>query len=228
MTSKDLKDLLGTVAAEGRDTVDLDEQHLVPRIRGRRRRQRIIVGAAGLGTAAVIAAAAFAIVPNLGGDEAPVASGLDANGVAIGECGGAVNGSPRADQPLKLAATGALVQSKTNADFAKIKVDVTNTTGAPLTLKTGTSADITVVQQGRVVATPAAIRDVAVPLVLAPGQTKSFESTVSLRQCGEAAAQAKQRLEPGAYELYATQRFSPTDGGQEIEAQGGPWSFALN
>ena len=228
MTSKDLKDLLGTVAAEGRDTVDLDEQHLVPRIRSRRRRQRIIVAAAGLGTAAVIAAAAVAIVPNLGSDEAPVASGLAANGVAIGECDGAVSGSPRADQPLKLAATGTLVPSATNPDFGKIKLDVTNTTGAPVTLMTGTTADITVVQQGRVVATPAAVRDSGVPVVLAPGETKSIESTVSLRRCGEAAAQTKQRLEPGGYELYATQRFSPTDGGQEIEAQGGPWSVALN
>jgi hypothetical protein len=229
MTSKDLKDLLGTVAAEGRDTVDLDEQQLVPRIRSRRRRQRIIVAAAGLGTAAVIAAAAVAIVPNLGTGEPTVASGtgLEANGVAIGDCGGPVSGQPRADQPLKLAAAGTLVPSS-NADFARIKVNVTNTTGAPVTLTTGNSAQITVVQQGKVVATPAGTRDLAVQVVLAAGETKSIESTVSLRRCGEAATQTKQRLEPGAYELYATQRFSPTDGGQLIEAQSGPWTVELN
>jgi len=49
MNRRTSKDLLGTVAAEGRDTVDLDEQHLVPADPHRRpARQRIIVAAAGL------------------------------------------------------------------------------------------------------------------------------------------------------------------------------------
>ena len=64
-------------------------------------------------------------------------------------------------------------------------------------------------------------------MTLQPGETKTLVTTISLRRCGEATAQAGEKLAPGSYQFYATQVFSPTDGGQEIEAQGGPWTIEL-
>jgi len=232
MSSKDLKDLLGAVADEGRDTVDLDESHLVGRIRTRRRRQRVIVSAASVGTAAVIAAAAVAIVPNLGNQEPTVASGtgLSATGIAgIGKgagCGAAVSGTPRPDAPMKLEAVGP-VQSGANADFATIDIQVTNTGSAAVDAITGKGADMTVVQNGVVVATPAGVRLKGYPVKLQPGGSEKYQATVSLRRCDAASTQTGQRLAAGSYQLYATKNFSPADGGQIVEIQGGPWTVEL-
>jgi len=122
MTSKDPQDLLGTVAAEGRDTVDLDEQHLVPRIRSRARRKRIIVAAAGLGTAAVIAVAAVAIVQNLGTDEprSPRAPASKRTGSRSATVADPSVVSPR-DQPLKLAAAGRWSRAATRTSADQVK-----------------------------------------------------------------------------------------------------------
>lgn len=229
MTSKDLKDLLGAVADEGRDTVDLDEQALAGRIKGRRRRNTLVAGAASLGTAAVIAIAAVAVVPNLGGSaDTPVAGARqEANGLALGACGGAATGEPRAGQPLELSAATVVKPLAGSTDFGAVDVVVTNTTEKVMALTTGRSAALTVAQQGTVVATPAPIRNVADKLTLLPGERKTITSTISLRRCGEATTQAGEKLAPGSYQFYATQVFSPTDGGQEIEAQGGPWTVEL-
>ena len=64
-------------------------------------------------------------------------------------------------------------------------------------------------------------------MTLQPGETKTLVTTISLRRCGEATTQAGEKLAPGSYQLYATQLFSPTDGGPQIEAQGGPWTVEL-
>ncbi|MEV6287984.1 hypothetical protein [Kribbella sp. NPDC051770] len=228
MTSKDLKDLLGAVADEGRETVTLDEQAVAGRIKGRRRRNALVAAAASLGTAAVIAVAAVAVVPNLGGTaDTPVAGPGQAGGLAIGACGGAVGGEPRADQPLELSAATTLKPISGTTDLAAVDVVVINHTDKILELTTGRSAALTVVQQGAVVATPAPVRDVAVPLTLLPGERHIITSTISLRRCGEATTQAGEKLAPGSYQFYATQLFSPTGGGQPIEAQGGPWTVEL-
>ncbi|GAB3826812.1 hypothetical protein [Kribbella italica] len=228
MTSKDLKDLLGAVADEGWDTVDLDEQALAGRIKGRRRRNTLVAGAASLGTAAVIAIAAVAVVPNLGGSaDTPVAGARqEASGLAIGACGGAVSGEPRAGAPLTLSAP-VIKPISVASDFGTVDVVVTNTSGKPVDLTAGRSAAITLAQQSKVVGTPAPVRDVAVKVKLLPGEQQTITSTISLRRCGEAKTQAGEKLAPGSYQFYATQIFSPTDGGQEIEAQGGPWTVAL-
>lgn len=226
MTSKDLKDLLGAVADEGRDTVDLDERALAGRIKGRRRRNALVAGAASLGTAAVIAIAAVAVVPNLGGSaDTPVAA--QATGLALGACGGAAGGEPRADQPLELSAATVIKPISGTTDFGAVDVVVVNKTDKILELTTGRSAALTVAQQGKVVATPAPVRDVANKLTLLPEERRVITSTISLRRCGEATTQAGEKLAPGSYQFYATQVFSPTDGGQEIEAQGGPWTVEL-
>lgn len=224
MTTNDLKNLLQKLAAEGTDTVDLGENHLVTKIRSKRRRRGAIVGAAGLATAAVIVVGAVAIVPGLRDqqEQPPVAQSI---GLSIGGCDGAVSGLPRSDAALRLTATQKEIAG--TGSFASVDFEVTNTTNAPLNLVTGKTADVTVVQQGVVVATPAPVRDSAVPVKLEPGQTYRYKSTVSLRQCGSPSAYTGQPLEPGSYELYANQRFSPTDGGPDIEAQGGPWSVEL-
>ncbi len=229
MTSKDLKDLLGAVADEGRDTVDLDERALAGRIKGRRRRNTLVAGAASLGTAAVIAIAAVAVVPNLGGSaDTPVAGARqEASGLALGACGGAATGEPRAGQPLELSAATVVKPISGTTDFGAVDVVVVNKTDKVLELTTGRSAALTVAQQGKVVATPAPIRDVADRLTLLPGDRHVITSTISLRRCGEATTQAGEKLAPGSYQFYATQVFSPTDGGQEIEAQGGPWTVEL-
>lgn len=227
MTSKDLKDLLGAVADEGRETVALDERALAGRIKGRRRRNALVAGAASLGTAAVIAIAAVAVVPNLGGgaDTPPVAG--PANGLALGACGGAAGGEPRADQPLQLSAATVIKPISGTTDFGTVDVVVTNTTDKVLEVTTGKSAALTVAQQGKVVATPAPVRDQGVKLTLVPGGREIITSTISLRRCGGATTQAGEKLAPGSYQFYATQLFSPTDSGQEIEAQGGPWTVEL-
>ncbi|TWD80669.1 hypothetical protein FB561_1756 [Kribbella amoyensis] len=225
MTSKDLRDLLEGVAAEGRDTVDLGEQQLVGRIRAKRRRSRIIVAASGLATAAVIAAAAVAVVPNLVSDEPPVASGEQGLGIAISGCGGAVSGEPRADAPLRLAAVGDLKAGPT-PELATIDVEVTNAGTAPVDAVAGKS-DVTVVRQGVVVAVPVPARGVGETVKLQPGQSAKYQATVSLRRCGAASTQTGERLAAGSYQLYATKVFNPADGGAATEVQGGPWTVQL-
>jgi hypothetical protein len=229
MTSKDLKDLLGAVADEGRETVTLDERRVAGRIKGRRRRNAVVMGAASLGTAAVIALAAVAVVPNLGGGgDTPVAgTRQEANGLTIGECGGAVSGEPRTDAPIKL--TASQLQPVTGRhDVMTLDVQLTNTTGAVLKdLVTGPSAAIKVVQSGKVVAVPGPERAIGVTVTLRAGETKTVRTAVSLRRCGEATTQTGDRLAPGSYQLYATQSFSPTSGGEPIVAQGGPWTVEL-
>ncbi|MGC4936757.1 hypothetical protein [Kribbella sp. DT2] len=229
MTSKDLKDLLGAVADEGRDTVDLDERALAGRIKGRRRRNTLVAGAASLGTAAVIAIAAVAVVPNLGGSaDTPVAGARqEATGLAVGGCGGAASGEPRADAPIKL--TASQLQPVTGKqESMTIDVQLTNTTGAVLKdLITGPTVPIKVVQGGKVVAVPGPERSVGVPVTLQAGETKTVRTTIGLRRCSEATTQTGERLAPGSYQLYAAQTFTPTSGGDPIEAQGGPWTVEL-
>ncbi|ADB29206.1 hypothetical protein Kfla_0077 [Kribbella flavida DSM 17836] len=228
MTSKDLKDLLGAVADEGRETVAVDEQQVAGRIKSRRRRQSVVVAAASVGTAAVIAAAAVAIVPNLGTEQAPVAGPRQAaTGVAIGGCGETVSGEPRADAPLTMSAVTGVKPVSGTTDYATIDLVVTNTTQQTLHLSTGRSAAITVAQGGKVVATPAPARDAAVQLTLLPGEKKTVTSTVGLRRCDGATTQTGGRLAAGGYQLYATQKFNPTEGGEVLEAQGGPWTVEL-
>lgn len=235
MTSKDLKDLLDGVAAEGRDLVDLDEPDLVRRIRTRRRRSRIIVTASGLATAAVIATAAVAVVPELRGQEPTVASDGGVSEASEGVsglsrttgCGALISGAPRSDAPVKLAATGPLTPAA-NPDFAKIDVQVTNTGATALDATTAQDGpDIVVVRDGVVVGTFSGGRDAARQVQLKPGETMTFEPAVSLRRCDAASAQTGQRLAAGSYQLYAVQTFRPTGGGEPVEVQGGPWPVDL-
>ena len=222
MTTNDLKNLLQNLAAES--AVDLGENELVTKIRSKRRRRRAIVGAAGLATAAVIVVGAVAIVPGLRDqqEQPPVAESI---GLSIGGCGGAVSGQPRSDAALRLTATQQQPITMTG-DLASIDLEVTNTTNAPLDLITSAGAGVTVVQQGVVVATPLPMRAIGIPVKLAPGQTYRYKSGVSLRKCGSDASYTGLPLEPGSYELYANQWFSPTTGPQ-IEAKGGPWQIEL-
>lgn len=229
MTSKDLKDLLGAVADEGRDTVDLDERALAGRIKGRRRRHTLVAAAASLGTAAVIAIAAVAVVPNLGGSaDTPVAGARQAAGLTVGGCGGVVGGEPRTDAPIKLTASPVVQPVSGRPDYVTVDVQLTNTTDAPLTnLVTGLGAAITLVKDGKVVAVPGPERSIGVPVSLRAGETKTVPTTFGLRHCSGAATQTGERLAPGSYQLYATQTFTPTSGGEQIEAQGGPWTVEL-
>jgi hypothetical protein len=228
MSSKDLKDLLGAVADEGRDTVDLDEGHLVGKIRTRRRRQRVIVSAASVGTAAVIAAVAVSVVPNLRNQEPTVASdsGTSGLGVAIAACGGAVSGVPRQDAPLELTAIGPL-RPAPNPAVAFIDLQLTNTGSTPLDAQSHEGAGITVAQNGVVVGQALPVRSIGVPVKLQPGESLKFQAGVSLRRCDAASAQTDQPLAAGSYQLYATRSFNPNDGGQAISVQGGPWTVEL-
>ncbi len=228
MTSKDLKDLLGAVADEGRDTVDLDERALAGRIKGRRRRNALVAGAASLGTAAVIAIAAVAVVPNLGGEDTPVAGTRQAAGLTVGGCGGAVSGEARADGPITLEASPAVQPVSGRPDYLTVDVRITNTTDAVLKdLVSLPNPQVSVVQAGKVVATPLPARTKGILVSLQPGETKSVATTIGLRHCSGAATQTGEPLAPGSYQLYATQTFTPTSGGEPIEAQGGPWTVEL-
>ncbi|ONI67726.1 hypothetical protein BWI15_32045 [Kribbella sp. ALI-6-A] len=230
MTSKDLKDLLGAVADEGRETVALDEQRVAGRIKGRRRRNAVVMGAASVGTAAVIALAAVAVVPNLGGEDTPVAGSRQATGLTLGSCGETAGGEPRTDTPIELSAAPGVRPVSGRPDLATVEVRLTNRTDTVLKdLVTSERPEVSVAQDGKVVATPLPSRSMGVRVTLQPGETKTLITTIGLRRCTQAAAQTGDKLAPGSYQLYATQSFSPTDGGPEpaIEAQGGPWTVEL-
>ena len=63
MTSDNLRHLFKTVAAEGTDKVQLDEDRLLPRIRQRRRRRSALTGLTAVAATAAIAGGAYAVLP---------------------------------------------------------------------------------------------------------------------------------------------------------------------
>ncbi|MEV5965924.1 hypothetical protein AB0L70_29425 [Kribbella sp. NPDC051952] len=92
MTSDDLRHLFRTMAAEGTETVKVDEHALVPRIRRKRRRRLAGTGLAGLAATAVIAAGAYAVLPENGVEpsarpESAVQPSASTTGLPLSPCG---------------------------------------------------------------------------------------------------------------------------------------------
>lgn len=241
MTSKDLKDLLQTMATEGTDRVEVDERELIPRIRSRRRRRAGLAAAVSASTAVVIAAAAFAVLPDGDQKQPPVAGPttaapvvptvtITAGGVPRFACGSAFTAPVTGDPSLRLEVTQQVVTRDAGANTAGVGLQVTNTTGNPLELfGTPAAPGIIVVKDGIVVATRLAEQTSGHNWTFAPGQTDTLKSGMATTRCLPDGTQGSDRLEPGSYQIYATKEFTQqADAGRRrVTAAGGPWTIEL-
>ena len=109
---------------------------------------------------------------------------------------------------------------------ATLDVRVSNVSGERLRAMTAIAASVVVVEHGVVVGLPLPVRDVAVVVDLAPGESKVFRSGADLYRCSTGVG-----LPPGRYALYAAQRFTLLDAdggvGETLELQTGPWPLQL-
>jgi hypothetical protein len=206
--------------AAAADLAPVDDQRLAASIRRRRRARRATTVLVPVGlTLAVGAIWMIAPPPDRPGDPPPTPPAQTRGGVVLGECGTTVTGSVQPDSRLTMSAE---VPARASGAL-RIPVTVTNA-GPALRAITATHPDVTVVRAGLVVATPAAIRDAGRVVELPAGQGHTFDTPVNLTPCARDGAPV---LEPGTYQLYATQRFDPQPSGDPVEVQGGPWTVEL-
>ena len=98
-------------------------------------------------------------------------------------------------------------------------VTVTNT-GAPMQGDTSPLADVFVVREGRIVATPAPKDLIAQPFDLTTDAEARFPATADLHACAGGGP-----LPPGTYELYAV--VSVVQGVNTVHATGGPYRLDI-
>jgi hypothetical protein len=113
-----------------------------------------------------------------------------------------------------------------NAGSLRVTATVTNRSDVAVTGTTSVQPDLMVAADGRIVAVPVPQRDIGVPIALAPGASKTFDATLSLRRCAPGGSTAGP-LTPGTYEVYAYQRFQ-LDGHGTVPVEAGPWWFTLD
>ncbi|GAA0935669.1 hypothetical protein GCM10009554_22590 [Kribbella koreensis] len=237
MTSRDLKDLLQTLASDGTDRVPVDEQTLIPRIRSRRRRRTGIAAAVAASTAVVVAAGAYAVLPGADQEQPPAAAPPvptvtlkphQENGFV---CGSRLTAPIAGDPTLGLAVTQQTVTPDANGVMASINVELINSAAAPVNLSgSPAGASLVVVKDGIVVATPLAERAIAKRWKFGPNETVTVKTFLSIRQCTTDGQQGTVPLEPGTYQLYATKSFkeiSELPKLPDIVIAGGPWTIEL-
>ncbi|MFI5710361.1 hypothetical protein [Kribbella sp. NPDC051620] len=238
MTSRDLKDLLQTMASDGTDRVPVDEQTLIPRIRSRRRRRAGLAAAVAASTAVVIAAGAYAVLPGSGGgDEQPVAAPPQPTiTIKPGQvqpvlaCGAKFSAPLAGDPSMKLEVTQQVVTRDDRGGAGPISVQLTNTTGKPLDLfDTPGGPSIFVVKDGVVVATALAQHTSGYHWKFAPGETRTLKTAMSTTQCIPGDLPGSKELAPGAYQIYAVKNFMQYSDVQlpKVPAAGGPWTVEL-
>ncbi|HWH00153.1 MAG TPA: hypothetical protein VNV66_12715 [Pilimelia sp.] len=157
----------------------------------------------------------------------------------FGGCGDAVPAAFHTAGPVRMVSGLPARAPARHGNQLRGVVTLTNQGAAAVTGTTSVQPEIWVVRQGRVVATPAAMRLVAVRLDLAPGESRDFDTMVNLGRCvpgdrptGDPGAATP--LPPGAYELYAVQVITPAlDSGRPaspaaaVLARGGPWPLTI-
>jgi hypothetical protein len=230
MSSSELKDLLQTMAADGSETVDLAERDLVPRIQARRRRRATLSVASGLAVAVAIGAIAYGVQPGDGqpGDNQPQVAASPTVEETAGRpptCGQPAIGRSGAEAPLSLTVTQSVLTGNSGGWAAKVATVLTNTTDKPIKL---TSAPATVLyladDNGRVVSQPTIRDGSAVELVLQPGQSHPFSSTLNIQRCDPPSSE--QPLDDGNYQLYGAHTVSQYAGIWD-DIPGGPWPVTL-
>ncbi|NEA33260.1 hypothetical protein [Streptomyces sp. SID13031] len=236
MTSRDLKDLLQTVAANGTDRVAVDEQTLIPRIRSRRRRRAGLAAAVGASTAVVIAAAAFAVLPNGDQKQPPVAAPnpvptvtLKPDRVKGFACGSPLTGAITGDPSLRLDLNDKVLTVDARGFAGPFNAQLTNTGSKSLDLfGTPYGPWIVVVKDGVVVGGTFVEAQPGKGWKFAPGQTITVPTSFSARQCTPDGLEGSARLAPGTYQLYATKDLrQKSDLPSGIVAAGGPWTVEL-
>jgi hypothetical protein len=243
--------------AEGAPPLATDR--LLSRARGRRRVRRLAIVAVPvcvvlvLGGAILAAMAAFPpndAAPGPAGDggrrDAAVTPGSTGDGdrgetpVPAGECGGPAPVAPAMDPS---AATGPLMLSldvPAEVTGGRLTGTATVTNGGSHRISgfTGVVPDYFVVGDARVVTTPAARRENAIALDLAPGNTKAFPVDIALVRCDASATEAADKtpmsagppgspLPPGDYQVIARLSVFTGTGNAETLLQTGPIAFRL-
>jgi hypothetical protein len=238
MSSGDLKHLLQDLAAEGSTTVELDEQHLVPRIRARRRRRAGVVAAVAASTAVVLAAGAYVVLP--GGEREQPPAAVPEPTVTLASpgwvtpfaCGATFTAPLTGDSSaLRLAVPLQEVVRAAKGSYAPIVLQVTNVSGKPLDLfGTPGGPHIFVVKNGVVVGSPLGERMPGHRWRFDPGQTLTLRTAMDTQRCNREGQSGPAQLEPGTYQLYAMKTFSPygdEPARGEFVVAGGPWTIQL-
>jgi hypothetical protein len=140
-------------------------------------------------------------------------------------------GPPLDDEPLLMTASIPNEPIRGTDAGLQIETRLTNVTDSPLELRTMRSgADISVVQDGVVIRPPGGKRPAATRFTLAPGASRTYESTVNLGYPTGTFSEIHP-LAPGTYQLYAVQRFTPATPEPELErafsVHGGPWDIQI-
>jgi hypothetical protein len=234
MTSRDLKDLLQTMATDGTDRVPLDEQTLIPRIRSRRRRRTGIAAAIAASTAVVVAAGAYAVLP--GNDEPPAAAPvkptvtLSPGGVRGFACGSSLTSSLAGDPSLRFDPATPVATRDATGRTLRVDFKLTNTSNQALDLfGTPYGPWVVVVKDGIVVGGTSGENQPGKAWPLTPGQSVTMESAFDAHRCTRDGSERTEPLAPGSYQVYAYKDFmhSTDTGRDDVIAAGGPWTVEL-
>jgi hypothetical protein len=236
MTSRDLKDLLQTMAADGTDRVPLDEHELIPRIRSRRRRRAGLASAIAASTAIVVAAGAYAVLPGGSDDQPPVAAAvkptvtLSPGGVRGFACGSSLTSALAGDPSLRFDPVTPVATRDATGRTLEMVFKLMNTSDQALDLfGTPYGPWVVVVKDGIVVGGTSGENQPGKAWPLSPGQSVSMESAFSAHHCTRDGSVGTEPLAPGSYQLYAYKDFmhnTDTAGGKVIAA-GGPWTVEV-
>ncbi|MDX2970046.1 hypothetical protein PWY87_00905 [Kribbella solani] len=236
MTGSELRDLLRSTAADGSDSVEVDEELLVDRIRRRRKRSSVLLaGGVAVVVAVVGAATAWVVQPD---DHAPAVAGSTPAVVAPvpfpRQCGAALLGDHPVESPLRVSIERQeVVRQQVDREYGRVTATLTNSSNHDMAGSTASTVRLVVVKDGAVVATTGAITTNALPVTLGPGQSKTLVVPVPLRHCSTSTAEhGGPELQPGTYQLYteysvAVASPSAAPGAQWKVLRSGPWTVTL-
>ena len=134
-------------------------------------------------------------------------------------------GEVRCGRPFQLPVAGGLrlvarFPDSVQADQHAVSGTVEVTSRAAMRGVAAPAADVFLVRDDRVVATPMPQDTIGVRWELAAGETRSVPAMASLASCESHSGP----LPPGRYELYARVVLTP-DHGPALRAFGGPWGL---
>ncbi|HZX08713.1 hypothetical protein [Kribbella sp.] len=218
MTSKDLRELLRTAAAEASETVDLAEDSVVRRVRRRRTRTaRLAAAGVAVTTAAVVSVVVWAPRPG----DAPVATPATAPVPFPTACGAALTGQHPAEAPLGVTIAEQPITGE--GAYGRVTGVLTNHSRNAVEGSTASAVRVIVVKNGTVVGTTGAIAANAIHLKLAAGASETLGIPVPLQHCGTTQAP----LTPGIYQLYTEYSVALTPTADWTVLRSGPWTVEL-
>ncbi len=146
--------------------------------------------------------------------QAPALSELECNRPFLLPAGGALSLTGRF--PTVVSSTEQIVTGT---------VDVASETEVVRGVVTG-SADVFLVQGGRIATVPLPQDSVGRRLAMAPGEVETWPAHATLAPCDPGSGAADGSLRPGSYELYARVVLNHDDGSRQ-ESVGGPWPLEI-